>query len=156
MHDRRIQMLDDFYPSDEYETDGWEAGLTFSQPNDVVRDPSLTTAQKRAILASWASDARAVADAPSRRQLDDGTMLDIDDILDALKQLDREQGAVRTSPLKVKSRLRHRRAFRGALRYWGTFRRDDGDDDDPPPCPAAARVPRLTPSLSGGAAVAAA
>jgi hypothetical protein len=56
----------------------------------------------------------------------------------------------------VKSRLRHRRAFRGALRYWGTFRRDDGDDDDPPPCPAAARVPRLTPSLSGGAAVAAA
>ena len=149
-------MLDDFYPSDEYETDGWGAGLVFCQPVDVVRDPSLTTAQKRAILASWASDARAVANSPSLRRLDDGTMLDIDTILDALKQLDREQAAVRTLPPKMNSPVRHRRAFAGALRQWGKSWRDDGDDDDPPPCPAAARVPRLTPSLSGGAAVAAA
>ena len=85
-------MPDDFYTSDEYETDGSDAGLTFSQPAEVLREPSLTTPQKRAILASWASDARAVIDAPSLRQLDDGTILDIDTILDALKQLDRDPG----------------------------------------------------------------
>jgi hypothetical protein len=82
-------MLDDCYPSDEYETDGWDTELTFSQPGEVVRDPSLTKAQKRAVLASWASDAHAVVDAPSLRRLDDGTTLEIDAILDALKQLDR-------------------------------------------------------------------
>lgn len=92
-------MPDDFYPSDEYETDGWDPGLTFSQPAEVLRDLSLTKAQKRAILASWASDARAVVDAPSLRQLDDGTILDIDTILDALKQLDADQVDPRGSPL---------------------------------------------------------
>ena len=148
-------MLDDFYPSDEYETDGWDRGLEFSEPNDVVRDPSLTTAQKRAILASWASDARAVADAPSLRQLDDGTILDIDTILDALKQLDGNTAAPEPRRPIARQGPPHRRTFAGALRHWRKSWRDN-DDDDPPPCPAAACVPRLTPSLSSAAAVAAA
>ncbi len=32
----------------------------FQHPRDVVRDATLTTAEKRAILSSWASDACAV------------------------------------------------------------------------------------------------
>jgi hypothetical protein len=32
----------------------------YTGPDDVVADPKLTIADKRAILASWVSDARAV------------------------------------------------------------------------------------------------
>ena len=36
----------------------------FSHPADVVNDPDLTLNEKRAILASWASDACAVESVP--------------------------------------------------------------------------------------------
>ena len=39
----------------------------FNHPDDVVRDPDLTLNEKRAILASWASDACAVEAAPALR-----------------------------------------------------------------------------------------
>jgi hypothetical protein len=90
-------MLEDSYPSDEYEADDRAAGLQFSIPQDGVSNVWLEKAQKQTILASWASDARAVADAPSLRQLDDGAILDIDAILEALKKLHEEPGALRTS-----------------------------------------------------------
>ena len=35
-------------------------GTVFERPKDVVTHPSLTLAEKRAILASWASDASAI------------------------------------------------------------------------------------------------
>ncbi len=35
-------------------------GTVFEHPKDVVLHPPLTLAEKRAILASWASDASAV------------------------------------------------------------------------------------------------
>jgi len=38
----------------------------FGHPIDVVRDPGLTLNEKRAILASWASDACAIEAAPDR------------------------------------------------------------------------------------------
>ena len=145
-------MLDDFYPSDEYETDGWDSAPKTSRPADIIRDPNLTTAEKRGILASWASDARAVIDAPSLRRLDDGTLLDIDAILDALKQLDGDPAARQAAaPRFVRRRTVHN-AMQRISRPW---RRND-DDDDPPPCPAAARVPRLPLNPAGDAAVAAA
>jgi len=37
----------------------------FAHPSDVVNDPDLTLNEKRAILASWASDACAVESAPA-------------------------------------------------------------------------------------------
>jgi hypothetical protein len=40
----------------------------FNHPNDVVSEPSLTLNEKRAILASWASDACAVDAAPMFRR----------------------------------------------------------------------------------------
>jgi hypothetical protein len=40
-------------------------GTVFSHPRDVVADPKLSLAEKRAILASWASDPRRSR--PARR-----------------------------------------------------------------------------------------
>ena len=63
----------------------------FSHPRDVVDDPDLTLNEKRAILASWASDACAVEAAPSLRRAPGGRVtLSVDEILEALRELDRE------------------------------------------------------------------
>jgi len=67
----------------------------FRTPLEVVNDPDLTTQEKRAILASWASDACAVEAAPVLRQPTDAPPIRFDDILDALKSLD---GDVATKP----------------------------------------------------------
>ena len=77
----------------------------FDHPQDVVRDPELTTEEKRAILSSWASDACAVESQPAMR-LPPGAMrpVSFDDIVDALRSLDR-------APLpKWKRVLSHRRS----------------------------------------------
>jgi hypothetical protein len=42
-------------------------GTVFTHPKDVVSHPDLTLAEKRAILASWASDASAIASCPALR-----------------------------------------------------------------------------------------
>ena len=39
-------------------------GTVFEHPNEVVSNPRLSLAEKRAILASWASDACAIEAAP--------------------------------------------------------------------------------------------
>ncbi len=61
----------------------------FSHPRDVLHGAKLTTGEKRAILASWASDAAAIESCPALRA-PAGTRAPvlIDDILDALKALD--------------------------------------------------------------------
>jgi len=60
-----------------------------STPRDVVRDATLTTAEKRAILSSWASDACAVESMPALRQiLGSGHVVKFDDVIDALQKLD--------------------------------------------------------------------
>ena len=42
-------------------------GTVFDHPKDVCAHTGLTSAEKRAILASWASDASAIASCPSMR-----------------------------------------------------------------------------------------
>ena len=50
--------------------DQWlRPGVGFNHPRDVLKDPLLSAAEKRAVLSSWASDASAVADAPYMRWL---------------------------------------------------------------------------------------
>lgn len=64
-------------------------GTVFSHPRDVVADPKLSLAEKRAILASWASDASAIASCPALRAPDGlKAPVHIDDILEALQALD--------------------------------------------------------------------
>jgi hypothetical protein len=60
----------------------------FAHPSDVVEDPDLTLNEKRAILASWASDACAAEANPLVRQTGDGRTARWDDVMDALKELD--------------------------------------------------------------------
>ena len=62
----------------------------FAHPMDVVRDADLTLNEKRAILASWASDACAVEAAPDLRANASGCAVRWDEIMDALRILDGE------------------------------------------------------------------
>jgi hypothetical protein len=62
----------------------------FSHPRDVLKDPHLPNSEKRAVLASWASDASAVQDEPTLRWLL-GTPepVPLADVREALARLDR-------------------------------------------------------------------
>src|SRR4051794_4033694 len=64
-------------------------GSVFDHPRDVLADTTLSRAEKRAILASWASDAAAVTSCPSLRAIPGAKRtVSIDDILEALSSLD--------------------------------------------------------------------
>src|ERR1700743_1625533 len=62
-------------------------------PEFVLTNQALGKEEKREILASWLSDARAVPDAPAWRELDDGSFVRFDEVLAALKQLDGSSAA---------------------------------------------------------------
>ena len=62
----------------------------FRTPMEVVNDPDMTVQEKRAILASWASDACAVEASPELREPAPAKVVRFDDIMDALKRLDGE------------------------------------------------------------------
>lgn len=84
----------------------------FAHPSDVVRDPDLTLNEKRAILASWASDACALEAAPELREIPGGTHVRFDEIIECLRALDRQ--ASEAMPHAARD-LRKRR-LRGLLR----------------------------------------
>jgi hypothetical protein len=98
---------------------------TFDHPNDVVYDPDLTLNEKRAILASWASDACAVETAPALRRVPGSQhVVSVDDILEALRVLDRQAGEkgaswerrqVRRASIEA---FRERRLDRQERRQW--------------------------------------
>ena len=135
--------------------DAWQAlvapGDVFRHPREVLAHPLLSRADKRAILASWASDACALENAPALRCLAGcrAEPVPVDAVLAALGTLDPER-----SPAKAVSpggRALPRRARRSSNLH-RFLRRRRNDDDDPPPCPAAAMPrPRTPPS---GAALA--
>lgn len=61
----------------------------FAHPRDVLKDPDLTPGDKRAVLASWASDASAVQDQPGLRWLlGTAEPVPLADVRDALARLD--------------------------------------------------------------------
>ncbi|WP_162820772.1 hypothetical protein [Microvirga calopogonii] len=63
--------------------------LPFRAPQQVLMHPGLGVGAKRAILASWVSDACAVENLPNWRKLPGtGALVALDDILDALRALD--------------------------------------------------------------------
>jgi hypothetical protein len=80
----------------------------FAHPLDVVHDCDLTLNEKRAILASWASDACAVEAAPALRQTPQGRAIAFDDIMDALGILDREAAGGPKPPPHYRRVLAHR------------------------------------------------
>jgi hypothetical protein len=62
----------------------------FEHPSNVVDDPDLTLNEKRAILASWASDACAIEAVPALRHAPGGKKpVRFDDVMEALRTLDK-------------------------------------------------------------------
>jgi hypothetical protein len=68
----------------------------FDHPRDVLSDPDLSLNEKRAILASWASDACAIEASPALRRNSKGGVVSFDEIMDALRTLDREFAAAKS------------------------------------------------------------
>lgn len=85
----------------------------FGHPTEVVNDPDLTLNEKRAILASWASDACAVEAAPDLRSNPSGLPVRFDDIMEALRTLDKQANGHRyRRTLRPRGLLRHERTKR--------------------------------------------
>jgi hypothetical protein len=90
-----------------FETQGLGAALErllrpavgFSRPRDVLKDPGLNIDEKRAVLASWASDASSVREEPSLRWLL-GTPepVPLADVREALLKLDLWEATAATFP----------------------------------------------------------
>lgn len=96
--------------------DGWEPddllhpAQAFENPTAVVNDPDLTLNEKRAILASWASDACALEAAPALRAGPKDSVR-FDDIMEALRTLDKQVNGD-----KYRRVLRRDRIFRRSPR----------------------------------------
>ena len=88
----------------------------FRTPMEVVNDPDMTVQEKRAILASWASDACAVESAPELRSPPSMPLVRYDDIIDALKRLD---GPIAEAP-------RYGKFINRARRWKDLYRSDRG------------------------------
>jgi hypothetical protein len=94
----------------------------FDRPSDVVNDPDLSLDEKRAILASWASDACAVEAAPALRRRPGGKgLVRFDEVMEALRALDQQARDEAAGPIcaglgsgKVPSPLMRERDFRSA------------------------------------------
>jgi hypothetical protein len=86
----------------------------FGHPSEVVKDPDLTLNEKRAILASWASDACAVEAAPELRQSSRGTLVRFDDIMDALRALDKQANGFSYRSVARRRRILGRDRGRGS------------------------------------------
>ena len=80
------------YINDGYDLDGLlHPAQAFEHPSNVVNDPDLTLNEKRAILASWASDACAIEAAPALRCAPGGKKpVRFDDVMEALRTLDKQ------------------------------------------------------------------
>lgn len=136
--------------------EAWQAlvapGDVFRHPREVLAHPGLSQADKRAVLASWASDACVIEGAPGLRCLvgSRAEPVSIDAVLAALGELDRE--ASRAGPPAPRALPRRRRRLTALHRFMRPRRRDD--DDDPPPCPVAVMPrPKTPPSAALAAAI---
>ena len=115
----------------------------FERPDDVLNDPQMSPAEKRALLASWASDAHAIPGVPSLRLLEHGSVIEVDEILHALKSLDAREHATAPDRPAMSRQAPFQRRREPRFRIWPRIvrRHRRNDDDDPPPCPAYAAVP---------------
>jgi hypothetical protein len=68
--------------------------LGYFHPREIVRDPELTIARKRALLARWLSDANALPNIPAIRRSPAGVTATVDDLQYALEKLDDMVGAI--------------------------------------------------------------
>ena len=82
----------------------------FKHPRDVVHDPTMTTAEKRAILSSWASDASVIDLSPTLRKMPGSFYIaSFDDVIDALEELDNLGGEQSEAPVEARPQERQDR-----------------------------------------------
>ena len=82
-------------------------GTVFDRPKDVVTHAALSISEKRAILASWASDASAIASCPALRAPPGlKAAVTIDEILEALQELDGPKNPPGGKPYRLHSTAR--------------------------------------------------
>ncbi len=140
--------------------EAWQAlvapGDVFRHPREVLAHPFLSRPEKRAILASWASDACALENAPGLRCLTGcrAEPVPVDAVIEALVELDREvpRGPGARPTRRTSPRRRSRTSWTFSW-YPRPGRRPD-DDDDPPPCPATFMPvprPRISPDATARA-----
>ncbi len=103
--------IDDNFALDEL----FHPANAFSHPSEVVNDSDLTLNEKRAILASWASDACAIEAAPELRARPQGSPVRFDEIMDALRTLDKQANGD-----KYRRVLHRRRVFQQTKRDRGS------------------------------------
>ena len=90
----------------------------YARPIEVVADPDLTLNEKRTILSSWASDACTIEGTPSlRRAPGSAWIVSIDEILEALRTLDKQAGEPWPSQTRRQVRRASIEAFR-VKRMW--------------------------------------
>ena len=77
----------------------------FESPTVVLKDPDLTLNEKRAILASWASDACAIEAAPDLRAAPASCIVRFDEIMEALRTLDKEANSANYRRVLRRSRI---------------------------------------------------
>ena len=92
----------------------------FAHPADVVSDPDLTLTEKRALLAAWVRRACAAEAMNAGSRPADASPVYYDDIVDALRALDRQ-----TIPFRPRPHYRHVLENR----IPGVFGRDSRDDE---------------------------
>jgi hypothetical protein len=117
-----------FYRADEFDLNTLlHPARAFEHPMRVVEDPDLTLSEKRAILAAWASDACAVAQAPAMRLLAGASRtVEFDDVMDALRELDLRSAGTQKQKPRYRRVLENRRPG-----VFGRKRAPRADDQGP-------------------------
>ncbi len=111
----------------------------YTHPDEILSDPNLAAAERKALLASWISDARAVENAPTLRQLESGSVVEVDAILQALVSLDEQASHPTDEPTNSPPASRRRLFARWVRRSGRKNANDNGDD--PPPAPGGFGIP---------------
>jgi hypothetical protein len=122
--------------------------LTKRRSTLITTDQKLTTAKKKAVLASWISDARALESAPSLRRLDSGAVVEVDAILRALVLLDEQSLDRRENGSRLHPSGRSRSVLSRWMKRISPSKSSNDNDDDPPPAPAGLGIPFRPKPLS--------
>jgi len=73
--------------------------IGYHHPREIVADPELTVARKRALLARWLSDANALVGSPTIRRSPAGATASVDQLRQSLDKLDEMVEAIAMSQL---------------------------------------------------------
>ena len=77
--------------------------IGYYHPREIVADPTLTIARKRALLSRWLSDANALPNSPTIRRSPAGVTTSVDELRTALSKLDEMVEAIALAELGGRS-----------------------------------------------------